>query len=1572
MLLVNLTPIQNFIAKQITSSLSQKLKTKVTISHIRIDFFNHLLVKGLLVADQQKDTVLYCGELSLSITDWFFLKNETAVLKNIGLEDAYIHLYRKSKSAVWNYQFIADAFASNTVDTSTKETNIDIDLKMLRLKNIRFHLDDSWTGMDNDIDVGKATIDVKDIDFKKKSVDLNNIDIEKAIVAIRDYVGGKPKSIKPTVETIDTTAFNPGKWTINLPKLSITKSIFTLDATERNPYPNEFDYEHILIKDIVVNASKIKVVGDTIHGNLKLLSVKERSGLEIKKMSAVVTVSPNESICENLFLETNRSQIHDYFAMRYERFPDFIDYNEKVVMEGNLTNAYVDTRDIEFFAPPLKIIQEKVLASGYVKGTVANLVGKNILINNGQSKLSGDITMVGLPDIYKTTINFENGNIKTNNQEICRYAKDLNNNPNVDFKQIDAIEFAGSFNGLIENFKTKGKINSNIGQVDFDLQLQLPDFDYQKFNYKGTISGQKLSVGKFLKIEKIGLIDFNTKVDGYSFDPQLASANIDASINSIQFNNYDYHKIDAQGTLKRKKFNGQCLIDDENLALAFYGGIDFNNKDIQINAKANLLKSNFKALHFTEDSIAATADFDLDLLGSDFDKFNGYAKLYNINLIRKNRRVDVDSIFINSSIEDGQKSIIVQSNDITASVKGDFQLRSLPYSFQFYISGYLPNYIKAPTRYAPNQNINFKITTRTIDSLWAIVLPNIKGFNNSSISGVLNMNNQSLSLQSTIPYGVINNVVLTDVKLNGNGDFNKLNIDASAQNFNLSNGILTASMDVKASLGNDTLAFDIITKSNEAVGNAQISGSAKASGDSLYLHLLPSEFYINQKKWEILNGNELIFGKNYLMAKDWYLQSGNQKIEAFSTNKFDNQSLNISIKNVDINNLGGFLGIADYKPKGFITGDVVVDNIFNNLSILTKLQVKNVQFDKDTIGNIVIDGIYSSKNNSLSFDPKTGIFFKNSSIRAAGNVSLDSNNNQPINGYLQFNNALVHWINPFVSDYLSALSGNINGKINVSGSASEPDISGMLSLNDVTSKIDIIGTQYFIPSANIIVSNDKFSLNNLQVLDRNNDIAIVNGEIRHNKLRDFYLALNATSPKIEAINLKDFENPDFYGNLTAGVDLLTVTGPIDNINMNIIGEPVAKSKILIPIKSATDVNTYTYVTFKNYGVQKERKQNKKYKFSLSITGKMNTLADLRLVLDPTTGDEISATGNGTIDFSMPAEGNFKLNGRYEIEQGNYSFTLRQLAFKRNFTITSGSTIDFKGDISNMDLDIKGVYTTKARLYDLLDANEKSAITSSSAAERDEAKRIQNVNIRLDMKGSLNEPKLGFKIDLAEKRSETNFAYQKLLRINQNDRELFDQVAALLIVNTFIPPEGWVGQTALSGGISNFSEMVSSTASTQLTNIVNKLIGDQDLQIDLKYKNYNLSDPSNAASGINRNELSFGLKKNLFNDKLVLEVGNYYDWGRPTSSNSNTSNLNLAGDFRVQYLLTEDGRVRLNAFRTNNYDVLLDRNIWRGGVGVAYRKTFNSFSELLRKSKEKTIQINANPDSNRTELSGGTF
>jgi hypothetical protein len=458
------------------------------------------------------------------------------------------------------------------------------------------------------------------------------------------------------------------------------------------------------------------------------------------------------------------------------------------------------------------------------------------------------------------------------------------------------------------------------------------------------------------------------------------------------------------------------------------------------------------------------------------------------------------------------------------------------------------------------------------------------------------------------------------------------------------------------------------------------------------------------------------------------------------------------------------------------------------------------------------------------------------------------------------------------------------------------------------------------------------------------------------------------SPKFEVLNLKEYENNTFYGNLVADVEALTITGPFNDIKMNITASPAAKSHLYIPVRTSTDIGSYSYVSFKKYGEEQIIKRRSKNKFSLNIIGKMNPLAEMTLVLDPVSGDMINAKGNGVIQLTIPSNEDVKMYGNYEIEEGDYTFTFRQLFFRRNFIINSGSRIAFNGPMSGTNLNINAVYTTRARLTDLLNKEEKDYLKGNSTEER-EAKEQQNVSVLLHMSGSLSEPKLSFNIDLPERKSEGSIAYQKLKQLNQNDRQLFDQVAALLLINTFIPPEGIGGSTAVTGAVNNISEILSTTASSQLTNVVNKLLGDPDLSVELKYKNYNLSDPS-LYGGINRNEISLGLRKNLLNDRLVIELGSAYDWGRPTSSNSNTSNLNLAGDFRVQYSLTEDGRIRLNAFRTNNYDVLVDRNIWRGGVGISYRKTFNNFYELFHKPSRPAVPPPSNVDT--TILTKGTL
>src|SRR5690606_16774231 len=168
---------------------------------------------------------------------------------------------------------------------------------------------------------------------------------------------------------------------------------------------------------------------------------------------------------------------------------------------------------------------------------------------------------------------------------------------------------------------------------------------------------------------------------------------INGDIPHIEFNKYNYRNITAEGTLERKKFNGQLLVNDPNLALAFYGDIDFSDSLVKIDAKANLLQSDLTALNLVKDSISATADFDLNCVGSSVDNFRGVARLYNINLIRNNHHLDLDSIYLNSTFgADGQRNITVESNALTARLQGNYKLTSLPASVQYYVSGYIPNY----------------------------------------------------------------------------------------------------------------------------------------------------------------------------------------------------------------------------------------------------------------------------------------------------------------------------------------------------------------------------------------------------------------------------------------------------------------------------------------------------------------------------------------------------------------------------------------------------------------------------------------------------------------------------------------------------------------------------------------------------------------------------------------------------------------------------------------------------------------------------------------------------------------
>ncbi len=1555
--LVNLTPVQNYLVGKASGILTQKLKTKVKVDHVRIDFLNHLLIQGIYVEDKAQDTLLYLGEAQIRITDWFIFKDKPT-LHYLGLQNAYIHLYRKGWVNVWNYDFIADAFASNSpADTAQSGNQFELDLEKVYLEHVRFHMDDIWGGIDQHYEAGKLTLNAKDIDFKKKLITLNDIYVTESLVDLNLYHASHPPRPKSAIpDTFDTTPFNPGNWRVVLAKLAVDKTTFKLTMDDKTPVPGLFDENHLIIKNINIQANTLSIVGDTIHGSLTHLYAAERCGIVIKDMQSKITVSPIASICDSLYLETGYSKINNYYAMHYKRFPDFPEYIDSVTMVGRLKDALVDIRDIEYFAPELKIFPNTLLhVTGEGKGTVADFSGHNIVVTDGISTVKGSMSMKGLPDIFKTYITFTDGTITTNSKGILRYAPFLANSPDVAIDSISFATFNGSYNGFLDDFAVKGTLNSNLGWVNTDIAMKIPGFVGVDAVYSGAVQTKNLQIGLFLKQPMFGGITLDEKIVGRSFNADNAQLKIDGFIKEFVVNGYPYHNIITHDTLAKKQMVGTILIDDPNLGMEFDGSIDYTGKDLVVKAKANLLGSNFKALHLTKDDLTASGDFDLNCTGSSIDNFNGYAKLYNIDLLRNSHRMAIDSIRVTSSGSGDRKMLNIQSNDLAANINGDFKLSLLPVSIQYYLSKYIPNYISPPEKVAPAQNFEFKVVTKSIDSIFAAALPIVRGFDSSEVSGSLNTIVNKLKLNIKAPYGSIGQFHMRDINVTGDGNLDAVALNATVANVAIGDSFINSSVGLTTILSNDSVAFTIATTTPDTSTTITLNGHIKARKDSLFLTILPSRFYLNKVKWDIAGGSQIFYSDNYLLVRNLALTSGLQRIAAGTELQSNEKSLLISTENLDLGQLGSWAGLGAYQADGRLNGTVRVDKIFKDLLVTANMKATGVKLGADTIGTINLIGDYNGAKKLLSLDPQTGIYRNNASIVASGKISLDSATKQKLDGSIKFNDAPAVWASSFLVGILSHLTGTLNGSIGFDGTSYNPILDGKVVLKNGGLKVDYMGCFYTIPSATIHIDNRIISFGRVQAFDVHKNTATISGYFSHNLFKDMRMRLKVQTDKLEVLNLTAADNNLFYGNVIASMDSFTIRGPFNNIKLRAYNAaPAGKSKIYIPLSSAGEIGAYSYVSFKTYGknIPKLVNQNKD-KIYINIDANLNTLAEMHIVLDPSTGDEIMARGDGNIQMDIPPDNDIRMTGIYAIDNGVYTLTFNQLFINRQFKLNQGSTISFNGPFSETSLNVDAVYSAKARLLDLLTDADKTYLTSS---EQTDAQTPQWINVMLHMNGLLRAPKLTFDLDLEDKHSQSTFAYKKLMLLNNDDRQKFDQVASLLLISSFIPPEG-IGTSAVAiGAINNISQIISGTASSGLTNIVNKLTGDKQLNVAVKYTNYNYNDQ--GLGGINRNQFKLGVNRSYFNDRLVVEVGSTSDWGKPASS-TNTSGFNITGDFRIQYLLSQNSGLRLNCFRTSDYDVTLDKDIQRSGVGISWRKSFDNVTDFFRsndyKMKEKQKQ-----------------
>jgi hypothetical protein len=347
---------------------------------------------------------------------------------------------------------------------------------------------------------------------------------------------------------------------------------------------------------------------------------------------------------------------------------------------------------------------------------------------------------------------------------------------------------------------------------------------------------------------------------------------------------------------------------------------------------------------------------------------------------------------------------------------------------------------------------------------------------------------------------------------------------------------------------------------------------------------------------------------------------------------------------------------------------------------------------------------------------------------------------------------------------------------------------------------------------------------------------------------------------------------------------------------------------------------------------------------------MNPNAKIDVIVDAASGDRISATGTGSLQMNIDLNGNFRMYGNYTIENGDYIFSFKGL-LSRTFIINQGSTIAWNGDPSNANVSIAAIYNVPggASLYDLVAGqNETSGALTTQDAKL--LRQREKTDVYLFLKGSLMHPDISYDIRLPDVGISTgSIAMTQLQQIRQNPNDLINQVAALLAFGQFIPPTSGSNNAFLSGGLSSAGQWVSSQLSGVLNNLLGNTFKKLGVNFNMNYSSYSANGGSNGV--LQRNDVQFNLSKNIFNNRVHIEAGPSLDWGRGNTPQA-TSNSYFAGDFRFEYLITPDGRFRFVAFSQSNYDVLLNQNLTRGGIGLSYSREFNRLHDLFLTKEEK--------------------
>ncbi|MBP3420092.1 MAG: translocation/assembly module TamB domain-containing protein [Marinifilaceae bacterium] len=1461
--------VQTQLVNLVTSFLYLGKGVDISVGEVEFVPIKSLNIKDLLVKDFKKDTLLYSRNLQLKIGKVDFVERDLRI-SEVRFDSAHFVVWRDADT------------------TATSRTNI-------------ARLIDSLRG-------GPKVVDT---------------------LKLADIASGE--QVK--------------RWFVDLERVYVINSRFQYINSLYTARDYGINWTDIDCLNWSVELSNIHF-GDTTNFTIDNFNFVEKSGIQFRNGSANINFATEHVWLDNIRFAFKESELYlKEISFAWEADTKaWSDYckkiNQRYVIEEP---SYVNFRDIAYFNGILRGIENTVHVSGVVKNTIAELEGEDLRLGiDEDTRFQGKFKTVGLPDVSNTIFDIDIRNGYFSPYELSTIylpwfkTKIPVPEPVKNFKMIrgDYLNFDGTF----AEFDLSARTNTNGFKGDISMSMGRSMMNEIEINdFWGEFAMSQIDMGVLTGFDDLG----EASVYG-DFSGARDSLNIYTGVQT----EWPYVEL---GDDRLENLSAYIMLD--NNVNHIIAQTDDNGVYADI---VMTIESEYNASQLTFDFTSATASLYIDSLqrfgysiadsvesvgvgvkylsaGTGKEKYN---RLYISDLDYQNSRgeICIDTLLAEMQSNGERQEIIVNSRPISLYVEGrlnDIYERNLWNNFAAqYLPSLLPGLESSKRRNAGAifNEFDFRayLLGMHIDSIVQLLNPECYIENNTMIRADFT-NRDSLALKivsDSLRWGDIQ-AKACDMLLAGCADSLTLRLDAesirydtlvSMYNFRnisnltedrVSNRIFWGNWGEKSYTGDLRFDLDFARRDGLLASDMQLYDGVMVFEDSVW-NVASSKVSLYNKTLNINNFN-LTKGESHIRLDGELSES-------------ESKRLSIDVNEISLRRLSMFLpGEKRMLPFGNLSGLCEISNFTDNRYFEIGLQLDDWGIGRDTLGTLSVNSLWDAEGQQLilrgenQYDRKIPF-----SLYATYKPESDS-----LNMEVQLQTIRINKLNDYFGEYITGSSGGISGEVMCVGTLDNPQIFGAIYLDSVQMAINTLNTSFMI-NDNIKIEGSKVLFEDFVLHDVNMHNATING---YYQLFDNVYDVGCQIDAFTLMNTNSSYNDSFYGKLCVGgyahADNLN-----GEINLALDCRTAGPSVLYLPLTSSlTDgANILTFVSPEESVDFVEDVDATFEGLNLDANVEVNDYLEVQLIFDPAIGDVLTCSGAGNLKFTIDNNDNIGMSGEYQVEEGDYLFTLGGI-WNKKFLLEPGGTIVWNGTPYDATLNLSAEYNLRTSLYELY-----AATGSYDQNDNSEIRRKIPVQCKLTLTDRLTNPVIGLDIDFPTLDNQTK-SYIRNLFATQD--EINKQVFSLMVMNKFTMPD-YIASSSLANqagaaGITTLTELVS----TKLSKWISKFSNSFDVGVT-----YRMGDE------ITSDELELALSTQLFNDRMTISANGNVNMNNSHVAENNTEPL--AGDFDVDVKLNKQGTLHLKAYSHTDEKILYYSTETIQGIGLSYQEQFDTFKELLRK------------------------